>query len=205
MAVVERVLFVEPNHCYSVWAISARDKLGHQAAGGPRLSPAAHGTHLHHRRTGTHPPWRDATFGGGIQGKLASLVVGDDPGHPLRMRRDGPIWGGSRVTGDSVEVVPNLAGGDTPDHDWRWRLRQPPRADLEQQLQGCGRGRAMFPTDRVAHASARWDVIPSRRMGLSQLTSQESASGQDTRRKHGPRWASPAPVGFASSARNRDR
>ena len=45
------------------------------------------------------PVWRDATLGGGVKGKLASLVVGDDPGHLLRVRRGLPIWGGSRVPG----------------------------------------------------------------------------------------------------------
>ena len=58
------------------------------------------------------PVWRDATLGGGVKGKLASLVVGDDPGHLLRVRRNGPIWGGSRVPGDSVKKVPILAVGD---------------------------------------------------------------------------------------------
>jgi hypothetical protein len=56
--------------------------------------------------------WRDATLGGGVKGKLASLVVGDDPGHLLRVRRGLPIWGGSRVPGDLVKMVPILAGGD---------------------------------------------------------------------------------------------
>jgi hypothetical protein len=58
------------------------------------------------------PVWRDATLGGGVKGKLASLVVGDDPGHLLRVRRGLPIWGGSRVPGDLVKMVPILAGGD---------------------------------------------------------------------------------------------
>ena len=43
------------------------------------VSPAAIGAHFHHRRPGTHTERWNATPGNGIKGKLASLVVGDDP------------------------------------------------------------------------------------------------------------------------------
>jgi hypothetical protein len=60
------------------------------------------------------PSWRDATLGGGVKGKLALLVVGDDPGHLLRVWRSWPIRGGSRVPGDLVEMAPLATGGDIP-------------------------------------------------------------------------------------------
>jgi hypothetical protein len=43
--------------------------------------------------------------------KLASLVVGDDPGHHFRVRPDGPIGVGTWSPVILMEVVPVRAGG----------------------------------------------------------------------------------------------